>query len=192
MSDVEFDSIKVVVSTPEQSDRPMISDNINSKSDSDKPILTRKHSTKNSLSLLQKYLKRVASKADAHKNAEKWYSRANRMIGFPPVLLSTIVSVLGGIEYSNEDSSLALTVVSLSGVCAILTGSSSYLNFSKRASRHHDSSGNYADIKSDIEIFLASEFNRDELASFLNIQHEKMDIYETLEPNLSDKFYKKR
>lgn len=162
-----------------------------SKSDSDKPILDRKHSTKNSMNLLQTYLGRVTIKASAHKNAEKWYSRMNRLIGLPPVILSTVVSILGGIEYSNSNTELALTVVSLSGAVALLTGSSSYLNYAKRASRHHDSSGNYADIQSDIEIFLASEFNREELSSFLNIQHEKMDIYETLEPNLHASFYKK-
>lgn len=159
-------------------------------SEGDRPLLNRTRSIQNSINLLQTYLKRVTLKADAHKRAEKWYARVNRLMGFPPVLLSTIVSVLGGIEYSKSDQSLSITVVSISGICAIMTGATTYLNFSKRASQHHDSSGHYADVKSDIEIFLNTQYTQDELANFLNIQHEKIDIYETLEPNLAESFIK--
>lgn len=157
----------------------------------DKPLLDRSKSVENSINLLNKYLSRVTVKANAHKRAEQWYSSMNRILGFPPVILSTLVSVLGGIEYSKSDQRLSLTVVSLSGVCALMTGSLSYLNFSKRASQHHDSSAHYADVQSDIEIFLNTEYTVDELSNFLNVQHEKIDIYETLEPNLHESFIQK-
>lgn len=145
-----------------------------------------------SVKLLHKYLNLVTTKSIAHKKAEKWYSKANRMLGFPPVILSTLVSILGGIEYSNANNNISIVVVSISGLCALISGSNSYLNYAKRASSHHESSGHYADIKSDIDIFLNSEYTITELVHFLNIQHEKIDIYETLESNIHESFMEKK
>jgi hypothetical protein len=154
------------------------------------PILNIENGINKELCLLKQYLFRVKIKAKSHELAKKWYHRVNRIMGFPPILLATISSILGGIDVSNKSMQRDHKVVLLflSSTILLFTSLTTYLNYGKRSSNHHDSSLRYNTSKSDIELFLTTKFTYDQLEHFLTNQHEKIDIYETLEPDINDRF----
>ena len=145
------------------------------------------------LCLLKQYLFRVKLKAIAHKMANDWYLKAGKILGYPPVLLSTISSILAGIEVSamgEAASSYNTAILCISSTIIISTGLNTYLNYGERSAQHRDSSIKYSNLSNDIELFLSTNHTDLELEQFLYNQHEKLDMYEQLEPNLHTTFIK--
>jgi hypothetical protein len=161
------------------------------------PLITVDGHVNKELCLLRQYLFRVGLKGKAHKLAEKWYLKTGRILGFPPILTSTLCSILGGLDISENKSSenkssenipYNRAVLCFSGLTLMLTGINKYLDYGQRASQHHNSSSRYSDMESNIELFLSTNFSKTDLALFLVAQHEKLDIFETLEPVIPDMF----
>jgi hypothetical protein len=155
----------------------------------DSPLLNIDGIENKQLCLLKQYLFRVTIKAKAHKIAEKWYLSVGKKLGFPPVLLSALSSLLGGLDISSEGKSQYGTVVlAMSSATMLFTTLNTYLNYGHRASLHHDSASHYSEVKSEIELFLTTKNKPYELEQVLVTQHEKLDLFETLEPNIHDIF----
>ena len=173
--------------------------NKNSLSINNIPILsidnndTTQTTSSKQLCLLKQYLFRVKVKTTAHKTATDWYLKASKILGYPPVLLSTISSILAGIEVSSFGDATAsynTAILCISSAIIVSTGLNSYLNYGERSAQHRDSSVKYSTLSNDIELFLSTNKSDIELEQFLYNQHEKIDIYEQLEPNLHSTFIK--
>lgn len=138
--------------------------------------------------LLKTYLKRANLKKEAHAMASSWYLKFHKGIGYPMTMTGSVATLLSGIDLNSEVKRFDLTVLILTGCVTLLSATSSFFNNIERSNKHQSSSKQYADIQSDIEFFYNQPDYKDGISKFLEIQHEKFDIYESLEPNLHKYF----
>ena len=133
-----------------------------------------------SLSLLRRYLNDCNIKSQAHSLASTY----NRTISKRTNWLSGIFPACAGIlsvgTFSDLDACGNLTneilvgfTVGLSFLSTLCTLTKSVFRFSEKDVDHHNSSGHYGDIASDIELYLAKRVhNNGSLKSFLDLTHE--------------------
>ncbi len=143
------------------------------------------HERAKQLKLLRKYLYEVTYKSTAHGKAEADNRKKNKYTAFSQALLSAVVGVLGVAAWNNVDECGSSTNIALiaSGIALSFTASAvgivrSVWRFSTKEANHHASAGNFSDVASDIELFLAGNLSDLELIKhFVDTTHERLDIY---------------
>ena len=81
--------------------------------------------------------------------------------------------------------------VGLSFLSTICTLTKSVFRFSEKEIEHHNSSSNFGDIASDIELYLAKRVHHNgSLKSFLDMTHELILVHESTAPPIPDEHMK--
>ena len=146
-----------------------------------------------SLTLLKRKMKECNIKSHAHALA----STHNRIIAKRTNWLSGMFPAFAGVlsvgTFSDLDACGNMTnqmlvgfTVGLSFLSTICTLTKSVFRFSEKEIEHHNSSGNFGDIASDIELYLAKR--NGPLKSFLEMTHELILVHESTAPPISDEY----
>ena len=138
-------------------------------------------------------------KSHAHALA----STQNRIIAKRTNWLSGIFPAFAGVlsvgTFSDLDACGNMTnemlvgfTVGLSFLSTICTLTKSVFRFSEKEIEHHNSSSNFGDIASDIELYLAKRVHHNgSLKSFLDMTHELILVHESTAPPIPDEYMKK-
>ena len=145
--------------------------------------------------LLRKYLYEAQCKAAAHAEAESYNRRINKTTSASQMITSLAVGVLGVAAYNNVDEcgsstniGLIATSVGLSFAASAVGVFRSIWRFASKEANHHTTSGNFADIASDIVLFFASNTDDVELSHFVEMTHERLDIYNASAASIANKY----
>lgn len=151
-----------------------------------------------SLNLLKRKMKDCNIKSYAHALA----STQNRKIAKQTNWLSGIFPAFAGIlsvgTISDLDACGNMTnemlvgfTVGLSFLSTLCTLTKSVFRFSEKEIEHHNSSANFGDIASDIELYLAKRVHHNgSLKSFLDMTHELILVRESIAPPIPDEYIK--
>lgn len=112
--------------------------------------------TESSLDKFEELLKHCKMKVKNHADSSNYFSAWYRYITYPNIILSTALTMLTTYNTSSFNSNLAFTVAGISGVNSLVTGFSSFWEYSKRAANHNSTSLQYSDLARQIttELFL--------------------------------------
>ena len=149
-----------------------------------------------SLTLLKRKMKDCTIKSHAHALA----STQNRITAKRTNWLSGIFPAFAGElsvgAFSDLDSCGNMTnemlvgfTVGLSFLSTICTLTKSVFRYSEKEIEHHNSSSNFSDIASDIELYLAKRIHHNgSLKSFLDMTHELILVHESTAPPIPDEY----
>ena len=151
-----------------------------------------------SLTLLKRKMRECSIKSHAHALA----STQNRIIAKRTNWLSGIFPAFAGVlsvgTFSDLDACGNMTnemlvgfTVGLSFLSTICTLTKSVFRYSEKEIEHHNSSSNFSDIASDIELYLAKRIHHNgSLKSFLDMTHELILVHESTAPPIPDEHMK--
>ena len=88
---------------------------------------------------------------------------------------------------SSEDSLIA-TSVGLSFAASAVGVFRSVWRFASKEANHHTTSGNFSDVASDIVLFLAGVSDDVELSHFVQMTHERLDIYNASAASIANRY----
>ena len=149
-----------------------------------------------SLTLLKRKMRECTIKSHAHALA----STQNRIIAKRTNWLSGIFPAFAGVlsvgTFSDLDACGNMTnemlvgfTVGLSFLSTICTLTKSVFRYSEKEIEHHNSSSNFSDIASDIELYLAKRIHHNgSLKSFLDMTHELILVHESTAPPIPDEY----
>ena len=148
-----------------------------------------------SLKLLVKYLYDCQVKALAHGTAEAINRKRERICTWSQSILSLVVGVTSVSTWNNASngqtkSSVPLIAVGvvLSFVSAGIGATRSAFRYANKESEHKTCSVCFADIASDVELFLSRPHTQDEIERFADQIHERLDVHLTAEVPISPKY----
>lgn len=152
--------------------------------------------TERALELLKKYLRECNVKSHAHllvsANNRVFSKRSSWLSGLFPAF----AGVLSVGAFSDLDSCGNLTneilvglTVGLSFLSTVCTLTKTVFRYSEKEIEHHNSSGHFGDIGSDIELFLAKRSHENgSLKSFLETIHELILVRDSTAPPVPQLF----
>ena len=149
--------------------------------------------------LLNKYLYECKFKSQAHGQAEKINRYRSKISTWTQNSLGLVVGIFGlsiwGADdcNSSDQQGLIITSIVLSFLASMIGLTRGVWRYTEKVSLHHQTSGNYADVSSDIELFLSKDPDslRDEIEQFVELCHERLDIYDASACPISNEFIEK-
>ena len=146
--------------------------------------------------LLHNYLYDSKCKASAHDSAEGVQRRRDKTSSWSQSIMGLVVGVLQVATWNNVDecgssSNIALIAVSvaLSFLAAGIGITRGVWRFSAKEAAHHTTAGNYADVVSDIELFLTGDMSDLQLVRhFVELIHERLDIHDASAAAIGPKY----
>lgn len=138
-------------------------------------------------------IKKIEAKRNVHKNIsstykynEGIYTKIFYVFGFLQVMSTVIATTLsgsGGITNSDDNISKLAFWVGL--VASILGTVAIFFKMEEKSSKHHISSGQYAEMAEDLEADLDRENDERKLEEYTNLYNEKEKFINGYEPNCS-------
>jgi len=112
--------------------------------------------TESSLDKFEELLKCCKRKVLLHNTSSAYFSKWYRYITYPNIILSTVLTMLTTYNTSTYETTLVYYIAGLSGLNNLITGFSSFWEYSKRADSHNNSALQYSDLSRQIttELFL--------------------------------------
>lgn len=112
--------------------------------------------TESTVGKFEELLKICRHKTKLHYKASIYYAKWYRYITYPSIFLSTLITILTTYNTSGYNPDIAYWIAAISGINSLVTGFSSFWEYSKRSSLHTSTSLQYSDIKRQIttELFL--------------------------------------
>lgn len=136
--------------------------------------------------LLNKYLYEAKYKSAAHGKAEAVNRFRDKVSSWSQSILSLVVGITSLSTWNNVDDcgnstnvALIITSVFLSFIAAGIGATRGTWKFAGKESAHHQTAGNYADLVTDIELFLTGDLtDLSLLRHFVDVSHERIDIHD--------------
>ena len=149
-----------------------------------------------SLKLLKRKMKDCNIKSHAHALASTQNRKIAKRTNWLSGIFPTFAGVLSVGTFSDLDACGNMTnemlvgfTVGLSFLSTLCTLTKSVFRFSEKEIEHHNSSANFGDIASDIELYLAKRvYHNGTLKSFLDITHELILVHESTAPPIADEY----
>ena len=112
--------------------------------------------------LVQEWFRRSRQNQRLHYRCADYFSKRNRWLGIPAIVISTLVgsAVFASVEHE-ASGTLKIALGMLSIVAAVLASLQTFLSYSERAERHRITSARYASVGRQLELLAAT----DELSS---------------------------
>jgi hypothetical protein len=100
------------------------------------------------LSDVKRYRHDASVIARAHYLAWERYSRWNRLLGIPVVILTALVgTAIFGTLHENPAPHWRILAGGVSVLATVLAALQTYLNFAEQAEKHREAGGNYAELR---------------------------------------------
>ena len=111
-----------------------------------------KEYTKEQIEILIEKEEECKEKKEKHKKASLLFDKYDKMTGLPQIALSAFLSSLTVSNYTDQSSSLGITIAILSTTLAILTATTRYFEYGKMKESHKKSSFSYGKLERQIEL----------------------------------------
>lgn len=106
--------------------------------------------------------------SDRYKKHGYIYKIIDKMITYPQLIISIIISFMSGFDtYSDRSTDTSKKIFILSVCVSIITASCTFFNFNSKAISYHLISGQYENIYISLKAWLLLDRNRSELISKL-------------------------
>jgi hypothetical protein len=100
------------------------------------------------LSAVKRYRHDASVVARAHYLAWERYSRWNRLLGIPVVIMTALVgTAIFGTLQENPEPHWRILVGGISILATVLAALQTYLNLAEQAEKHREAGGNYAELR---------------------------------------------
>ncbi len=108
--------------------------------------------TNSASNVLNNWKSRALKGIDSHYGAERYYRRANYLMGVPTIILATTITSLSFFFVGREVPIWVQYVVGFSGLIqVILTSLHTWFKYNELAQKHHEAGSEYAAIRRQIE-----------------------------------------
>jgi hypothetical protein len=146
--------------------------------------------------LLNKYLYEAKYKSVAHGRAEGRHRKLDKLTSWTQSILSLVVGITSLSTWNNVDDcgdstnlALIITSIVLSFTAAGIGATRGTWKFAGKESAHHQTAGNYADMVTDIELFLTNDLSDlSMLKHFVDVTHERLDIHDASATAVADHY----
>ncbi len=118
--------------------------------------------------LLHEWLIAVRVDGLAHQQAEVYYTRMNRVLGVPVVVLTTLVGTTVFSMLAKSPDTRLIIIVGLLSICAaILSSLQTFLGYAGLAEKHGIATDNYSGLRRDVEVQLTKpKFESEDFENF--------------------------
>lgn len=112
--------------------------------------------TESTLNRFELLLRHCQKYRDLHNEASEYYNKWYRYITYPNIILSTALTILTTYNTSSYNQNIVYYIAATSGLNSLITGFSSFWEYSKRSATHRNTALQYSDLSRQIttELFL--------------------------------------
>lgn len=120
-----------------------------------------------------------------HKKHEFVFKVIDRVLTYPQLILSIIITFLSGLDsFGEQESSISKTIFALSLCGSILSASTTFFNFNTKSMNHHLISQQYENLYISLRAWLLWTRTREELKSKLQEMKTTEIVITDYEPTL--------
>lgn len=145
--------------------------------------------------LLSEWIELAGQREEAHSLASNHYAKWNYGLGLPVVVLSTVVgtTVFASLQSQSESGTMFKVIVgAVSVLAAVLAGVQTFLDFGKRAEKHHIVSVGYGDVRLDMQQIVALPVeDRGKIKECLESMSNRMDALAKESPDVPNRVWKR-
>ena len=135
--------------------------------------------------MLEDWLFGARVRSVAHDKAVEYYSRLNRFLGIPAIMVTAMVGTTIFATLSEAPTKPVLVAVgSLSIMAAVLTSLQTFLGYSALAEKHKTAADKFSDIRREIEAILAGSTAKKTMNNAISVIKEKWGVVQTNSPSI--------